>query len=61
MKDLTKKVFRIDGKKLGYTKVVKFRSGRTGTKGYLATRGNVAVLAFRGTEKHMQGKGFEKR
>jgi len=40
-------------KRLGFNKVVKFRSGRTGTKAYLAINDNdrLAVLTFRGTER----------
>lgn len=40
-------------KKLGFNKVIKFRSGRTGTKGYLAIDdvSRQAVVVFRGTEK----------
>lgn len=40
-------------KKLGFNRVQKFRSGRTGTKAYLAINDDAkeAVLVFRGTEK----------
>lgn len=40
-------------KRLGFNKVIKFRSGRTGTKAYLAINESKheAVLVFRGTEK----------
>ena len=40
-------------KRLGFNKVVKFRSGRTGTRAYLAINDSerMAVLVFRGTEK----------
>jgi len=40
-------------KRLGFNRVVKFRSGRTGTKAYLAINDSkkLAVIVFRGTEK----------